>query len=138
MYFVTHVPNDDSHRHEMDQGEIRQRQKSDYTDGNRCREGAMKMSRSACMFFQHPRAGGAPHPIPPDPCPVSDPDGHVRRFAWARQWTHARLKAGQYVIKASTASINPSRAKDAAANLSNGWLRRMAAMNRFMPTGGVL
>ena len=99
----------------------------------------MKMSRSACVFFQHPRAGGAPLPIPPPtPARFQIRTDMFDASLGARQRTHARLKAGQYVIKAKTTSINPSSAKDAAANLSNGWLRRMAAMNRFMPTGGVL
>ena len=49
-----------------------------------------------------------------------------------------KLREGQYVIKARTASIRAIRASDAAANRISGRPSRMAAMNRFMPTGGVL
>ena len=52
--------------------------------------------------------------------------------------TSARLKAGQYVISSKTPSMSPIRASDAIANFMSGLFRRMAAMKRFIPTGGVL
>jgi hypothetical protein len=70
-------------------------------------------------------ASNAPPPLPP--------------FAWLECYlTKARLRVGQYVITSKMPSIKPMRANEAAASFMRGLLSRMAAMNRFMPTGGVL